>query len=117
MDDLVKNYFEDLEVGMTDTYTNTTATIEVRAKGYDSIRQARQATLRRARGGRPWVTAMKAGTRPIGSTTTTKVTRAEMRNSTGMSCMLAQMAPKGAARIAPARVPLENMVPGHKQLI
>jgi hypothetical protein len=29
--------------------------------------------------------AMKVGTRPIGSTTTTKVTSADMRNSTGIA--------------------------------
>ena len=33
--------------------------------------------------------AMKVGTRPIGSTTTTSVTRAEMRNSTGIEFGLA----------------------------
>ena len=32
----------------------------------------------------PWVMAMKVGTRPMGSTTTSSVTSAEMRNSTGM---------------------------------
>ena len=50
-----------------------------------AIRQARSATARRARSGRPWVIATKVGTRPSGSTTTTMVTRAEIRNSSGMS--------------------------------
>ena len=45
---------------------------------------ARSATLRRARCGRPCVIARKDGTRPIGSTTTSNVTSAEMRNSSGM---------------------------------
>ena len=46
-----------------------------------AIRQARKATRRRSRIGRPCVMATKAGTRPSGSTS---VTKAEMRNSTGM---------------------------------
>ena len=49
-----------------------------------AIRQARKATRRRSRIGRPCVMATKAGTRPSGSTTTTSVTKAEMRNSSGM---------------------------------
>ncbi len=49
-----------------------------------AIRQARSATLRRERSGSPWVMARKLGTRPSGSTTTTSVTRAEMRNSSGI---------------------------------
>ena len=53
-----------------------------------AIRQARQATLTREAVGRPWVMAMKVGTRPIGSTTTTRVTSAETRNSTGMTAAM-----------------------------
>jgi hypothetical protein len=49
-----------------------------------AIRQARNATARRDRLGRPWVTATNVGTRPSGSTTTTIVTSAEIRNSSGM---------------------------------
>src|SRR5882757_6535376 len=49
-----------------------------------AIRQARNATERRALSGRPVVMAMKVGTRPTGSTTTSSVTKAEMKNSSGM---------------------------------
>ena len=45
---------------------------------------ARTATLRRARRGRPSVTARKVGARPIGSTTTNNVTSADMVKSSGI---------------------------------
>ena len=44
-----------------------------------AMRQARNAIRVRAGTGRPWVTEMKAGVRPTGSTTTRSVTRAETR--------------------------------------
>src|SRR5665647_2381240 len=50
-----------------------------------AIRQARNATLRRACGGRPCVMATKAGTRPTGSTTTSRVTSADMKNCSNMA--------------------------------
>ena len=50
-----------------------------------AMRQARSATLRRAFGGRPCVMARNAGTSPIGSTTTSSVTRAEIMNSRGIA--------------------------------
>ena len=46
-----------------------------------AIRLARSATLRRDLAARSCVTPMNAGTNPIGSTTTSSVTNAEMRNS------------------------------------
>ena len=49
-----------------------------------AVRQARNATAERERLARPWVMAKNVGTRPSGSTTTTIVTRAEIRNSSGM---------------------------------
>ena len=66
----------------------------------NAIRQARIATLRRAGGGRPAVMPRKAGMRPIGSTTTSSVTSAEMRKSRGIFssrtalCRLAESAPE-----------------------
>ena len=50
---------------------------------------ARSATLWRAASGIPVVTDRKVGAKPIGSTTTKRVTAAEMRYSSGMAARLA----------------------------
>src|SRR5262245_17732408 len=54
------------------------------AKIRPAIMAARTATFRRAASGKSCVTPMKLGTSPMGSTTSTSVTKAEMRNSAGM---------------------------------
>src|SRR5260370_475021 len=50
-----------------------------------AITAARSATSRRAASGIPVVTDRNVGARPIGSTTTKRVTAAEMRYSSGMA--------------------------------
>src|SRR5262249_41728738 len=49
-----------------------------------AMAEARSATLRWATEGRPWVTARKVGARPIGSTTTNKVTSGDNTESGGI---------------------------------
>ena len=66
-----------------------------------AIRQARNAAARRERLGKPWVIAMNVGTRPSGSTTTTIVTRAEIRNSSGMVSLSQWRSPVSNGRVAP----------------
>ena len=77
----------DAEGRQTDRQRAQQPVADQRAAGQDRRPRSApraSATLRRARWGRPWVIARYDGTRPTGSTTTTRVTSAEMRNSTGM---------------------------------